>query len=540
MKRLILFLLVLLLCSPVGAADYYVSTDGTNSTTCPSNDPCGPATIPWTTVDNETSTVYLFGGNYPTDDDFSITHNTTANLLTIRPCSYAGASCPEGKNGVVNFARAGAPGYNNITVIGSNVVIDGRTTAASTTPCDDGATSSCNIKITLGDTMGIELASTASTGNVIKWVELTGMGSTTGSRYGINAPGVGTGTEISYNYFHDNDGHSDIVAYAAAASMDYGVVSIHHNITRRGTANYVSGGRGGIDAYNNIFDVSEAAAPYDVFHFYENAGTTGIGYIRIYNNYFDQSDQMIFLENATTDDCTGAPCPTQHIRVFNNVFTCTAPETITEVFFGGRPILIENADAAGGTVDDFFIVNNTFVNTQYGVALTGPSSGSVTYTNFKVVNNIFYDGSTDAGYENNVAVGYGNNVTWANEADAIFNNNIIYDNDGFRTSWSITGTWTTYTALATFETDHATYTDNDTSDPVFAETTNYTINASSSTAAKTGGLDASEYSNMPTGWPFDKAGTTRTAPFSIGAYGYAEEAATGNVRGLSISGGSIQ
>lgn len=352
------------------------------------------------------------------------------------------------------------------------------------------------------------------------------------SNYVLNAIYWGAGSEIAYNYFHDNWGHTDIRALVLAASTGYGVISIHHNTVEKGTMNYISGARG-LDIYNNTFDVSAAVVPYDVLHAY---ATDGIDYIRIFNNHFDSNEQMIFLENASTNQCSSAPCLTQKIRIYNNTITCTSPETHRSVFKGGRPLLIENADAGGGGVDDMIVANNTFVNTEYGMRAAGPGTGSTTYTNFKFVNNIFSDSSANAGYENNALFLISSNITWANEADAVFDYNLMYDNDDIRFSWldEPGGTTTVYTSLSTFVTAHPTYSHNPTpADPLFTGAADFTLQ-SGSPAINTG-FDASAYTNMGSGWGYDKNGVDRGSAWDIGAYEW-QDMVQRHGRGIKFSG----
>ena len=518
------------------AADFYIATDG-SGTTCSKELPCSTASIPWDTVDDETSTVYLKGGAYTTP--LNITHNTVANTLTIKPCS-ASPNPAECEGGVIFSANTTNP---QISIAGNNVVIDGRTTSASTTPCDDGEVTSCNIKVDITDidygavgAFRAVLLPTNGTNNVLKWMELTGKNVASASFYFVQGADVGDGTVVSNNYIHDNpQAHTDINIAAPNTIASYGTIKVHDNIIRRGSTNYIFGGRG-VDIYNNIFDVSEAYNPYDVLHAYY---AEGIKYIRLFNNFFDSNDQMIFLESFTSTQCNGGPCPTEHIKIYNNIFTCTAPDGE----FVGRPIIIENVHYSGGEVnglvDDFIVVNNVFINTNYVIRMAGASGEGLTntYTDFKFVNNIYSDTSSFAYLNNSWVISVEGNTTWANETDAVFNNNLLYDNDTLRTYWLTAGISKLYTTnLTTFETDHPDYTDNLIGDPKFVSATDFNIQTDS--PAKNAGMDLSALTDMGAGWLNDKDGNARGETWDIGAYEYTgadDVVAPASPTGLSVS-----
>lgn len=501
------------------AADYYVSNAGLGGNGSTSN-PWGISEIPWTNFEAgaENTNIYFFGGTYA--QTLSIRHKSTSNTLSLKPCS-ASAQCPSGENSQVVFSSANG---GNIIFDGSsdNITINGETTSGSGTR---------NIKVIPGNGHGIDLgwaANPTRTNFKIKYIELTGLDSGTvkefggsiSSIYGINFSQVGAGTEIAHNYIHDNWGHTDVLINTGKTG--YGIASVHDNIFERGTTNYIFGGSG-VDIHNNIFNAADAIYPYDIIH---NYSATGISYMRVYNNHFDSDDQMIFLEAATSTECAGTVCPTQHIRIYNNVFTCTSPSIYGNVNFGGRPIIIENAHYSGSQVDgfvnDFYIVNNTFVNNQYAFNMAG-GSGDVTdtYTNFKFINNICYENSSNVMYNNAATcAGYQGNVTWTSEANAVFDHNLLFDDDILKTYWlnAPNGAWATYNSPSVFTADWMNYSHNITESDVFAETTNYTIDSSSKVIDK--GQNLSALTNMGIEWPKDKAGNSRDGVWDMGAYEY--------------------
>ena len=99
----VIFFSGFLVCQKAMAADYYASPTGGASKLGTKADPYLYTNVPWTTLDDETSTLYLVGGSYTTAK-FSITHNTTANTLTIKPCSAS--PNPTGCDSRVIFSAA--------------------------------------------------------------------------------------------------------------------------------------------------------------------------------------------------------------------------------------------------------------------------------------------------------------------------------------------------------------------------------------------------------------------------------------------------
>ena len=494
----------LLLCSVNGfAADFYVSASGSGGNGTSGN-PWSPAEIVWTTVDNEESTVYLMSGTYT--GNLSIA-NATANRIYIRPCSYASGSCPEGSDGIVLFQRAApadpaVPGIT-INIAGNNITIDGSTTSENHTR---------NVKIIPGNNYGI-VFSTGKTGNVVTYIEITGMADEKTPAecsagqcqvIAIYAGDAGNENEISYNYLHGNWGHCD--AQLATQTTAYGGLLFHHNTIETGTLNYLCGTGKGVDVYSNTLDITDAITPYDMIHFY-NEGLTNI---RVYKNTIIADDtQAIFLENPAASSTS-----TENIRIYDNIVRCgtaTCYMGIAVHQSSSNPII-------DGVLNDVVIANNTFVGaselnfTTFLRFYTGTGS-TTTYTNLKVVNNIFYN------IDNPVSVSAG--VTWANEADAIFNGNLIYHASAFSFQWldDDLSEAKAYANLTVFEADHPTYADNAIGNPSFAGANDFHLNTPTSPAYNAG-LDLSGYIDMPVSWPDDKDSTPRPqgAVWDIGAY----------------------
>lgn len=204
--RIIIFF-ILLTAYIANAADYYVSSSGSSGDGSKGN-PWGVSEVAWTTVDDENSTIFLLDGNYTVELD--ITHNTESNRLWIRPCSYA--PDPSGCDGLVLFKRdapadPSAPGICVHINNAHNVTIDG--TKSSTD-------ASRNITLQPGNNYGVVIAS-GKKGNMVRYIEITGIldeqdsaGCNAGlcQVYAIYALILGTGTEIAYNYLHNNWGNS--------------------------------------------------------------------------------------------------------------------------------------------------------------------------------------------------------------------------------------------------------------------------------------------------------------------------------------------
>lgn len=489
MKKKILILFILLFALSANAADYYISADGSGST-CSKASPCAPDTgVPWTTVDDEESTVYLIGGTYTKKLD--VTHNTTDNILYIKPCSAS--PDPTSCDSRVIFAPD--PAGNAIKITGQNVVINGLINSSATTACDAADTTSCNIKITGNGGDGVVMMTANSIGNKVLWTEITGV--TTANKYGIDAPGLGTGTEFAYNYIHENEGVSaDIFTYAHSSALTWGTISIHDNVFRQSSVNFLSAASGGIDFYNNICDNTNGYYPYDIIH----VNGTNISYLRIYNNSFKNDEQMIFLENTENVDGTGR---TEHIRIYNNTFSSPTQTT------AGKPIFVYKNHRAG-VYSDFVIANNVFYKTNWGLVFT--TDGSVVeFENMFIENNIFYSVTQTAIT--------GTTPTCANDTTAILDYNIFYKSGGASWKWCHSaGTWETYTELSAFTDDHETFTHNSISQASFTDGDNgdFTLTASDS-AAINNGIDLSDY------YTVDKAGLTRSGTWDIGSHEYAAE-----------------
>lgn len=518
-KAWLIFLAVLVFAvQPCFGTDYYASPSGSSGDGSKGN-PWGPAEIDWGTLDNADNTLYLFGGTW--SSKLEITHNTTSHTLTIRPCSAS--PDPSGCDTLVNIVRLqfGADAGSKAEY----VTIDGEKTVGA-----------CSGK-TLKDTTcrWIKTPSVGQRGyfstqalNVkVKYLEVTGLNDLTYSQYAINLTDYfGAGLEVAYNYLHDNTGHSDIVANATPAA--YGGGLIHHNYIERGTTNFIFG-PSGCDVYNNYFDSTGMTAYptgnlYDIVHIMAGPDL----YIRFYNNDFvGCAEQTIFFENASS---TGNK--TTKVRIFNNVFNCyweTAPLDF-------QVLAIENIDYVTG-VDDFYVVNNTFANSPGGNSLRlYGNAGGDPLTNFKVMNNIFYNNASDIGTGGS---GTFPGIASDTETDAVLDYNLFYGASGFIFTWANAAHngATNYTSIATFNTDHATINHNVSADPAFTSSTNFHLTSGSPAAAKTGGADLSALSDMPAGWPFDKDGITITGTWSMGPYKYYE---TGSIHGITSMGVSRQ
>lgn len=514
MKKILLIFIILSCVSHANAAEYYISASGSSGNGTQVN-PWGPAEAVWTDVDDESSTVYLMGGTYTSG--IIITHNTEANRLAVRPCSYS--SAPSGCDGQVLFDLTGGSDQTAITLSGHNITVDGRKSSTDATR---------HIKLSLGNNFGVEMV-TAKNGNVASYIELTGM-TDPGSieeapypkYYAINASGVGAGTEIAYNWLHDNFGQSDINVSGTGGS--YGIARVHHNIIGPvGTVNLISCGAGGVDIDHNVMDATDSQIKYDIIHVYQD----GISFLRIYGNDFINNDtstaaidevQMLFIEQGNP-----LSTKTQKIRIYNNVFRRGGAGVVN---YG---IKIYTKGATGNQVDDVYIVNNSFLGPKLQpIELLSYSTSTPTYTNFKIENNILFNG-TDL-------IAIDGLLTWANEADAVLDYNIINNPATTSFYWLTGGSITQYTALTgDWATDHSGFSHNVNADPLYISTTNLKLQPGSPAAVS--GKDLSAYTGLDASWPEDKDSVPRTVPWSIGAYEYFQ---TGNINGAVISGAVVK
>jgi hypothetical protein len=514
-KRILIGLVIsLLLPFSAGAADYYASPSGSSGDGTKGN-PWGPAEINWGTLAGANNTLYLFGGTW--SGKMEIGHNTTTYTLTIRPCSAS--PDPSGCNTLVtmtNFIQIGTDAGTRA----DNVTIDGEKTVGGCSGKALNDTTCRWIKLS-GSGMGISdrgYVSSPQQNIKIKYLEITGKADTGHTAYVIGLTDYySTGTEIAYNYIHDNEAQSDIVTNSTVDA--YGGCLIHHNYIINGTWNYISAFKG-CDIYNNHFDTttieSNGKLLYDVMHILGG----GPRYVRVYNNdYVGCAEQTMFFENNAG---AGAGNKTSKVRIFNNVVNCAQASNETEIAY--KFVSIENLDAITG-VDDFYIVNNTIANTHLSgggrpIWAVGNAGGDA-WSNFGIQNNIFYNNASG-----DIAL---TNVGIASDAAAILDYNLFYKSGGFTFQWinAAHNAVTDYTSISTFNTDHATINHNTGgTDPTFTSSTDFHLTVGSPAAAKTGGVDLSAISDMPAGWPFDKDGTSITGSWSMGAYKYGGGGAT--------------
>jgi hypothetical protein len=123
-------------------------------------------------------------------------------------------------------------------------------------------------------------------------------------------------------------------------------------------------------------------------------------------------------------------------------------------------------------------------------------------------------------------------LAWTNESHAVFDYNMLYRaSGGFAFQWlsGAGGTAKSYTSLATFQTDHPTYTHNKNANPLLISSTNFRLQGNS--LAIDAGFNASAYTNMDglSLWLKDRDGNPRPvgAAWDIGAYEYGSGGGSG-------------
>jgi archaellin len=493
MRRVSIFAICLTICflPPCWATDTvrYVDVAASGGGNGLKETPWLPVEIPWDSflAGTDDTYLYFFGGTYTSK--LTIEHASATNRLYIKPCSASPS--PSGCSTGVVFSVSGA---TSIAVAGRNVTIDGETTSGSGT-----RNVSMDLSSVADSGRAIEFGGTGANyvNNTLRYIEFYGMTDTLYSQTKkiIYAPIV-DGTEISYNYFHDNQGLCEIQATSYTA--DYSKVLIHHNTALRITINFLSGGQG-VDLYNNTIDATDSQEEYDILHYYT---TSSQNYFRVYNNYLKSNDQMIYLQNSSSSSCQdGHACPIEYIRIFNNVFdTADVGE--------GPAILMEMHET--GYIDDIVIANNTFINKKFAfVIVCSPDKSCVigNTTPFKIENNIFYENCVGE------ITGIDGNATWRTEEAFVFDYNNLYCSSDFR--WSLrvapNGAVKQYTSVSTWNTDHTTQNHNISTNPLLSG-----YNILSTSPAINAGADLSSY------FTADIIGTARpqNGAWDIGAYEY--------------------
>ena len=519
--------------------DVYVSPTGGTNKLGTKADPYNWTTLRthWADYEsgNDHTTVWLFGGTYT--EQMKIRHNSATNTLFIKPCSASPS--PSGCSDMVilsgmphdkiNFGDSGTAKY---------VTIDGETTSGSGTR---------NIKVLPGNfTIPAQATvhSEDSNGSHIKitYLEFKDarqdysdpsesacyQGTRVGGVCHINGSIIelkyGTDYEVSYCYFYDNWCWAENNIVMDFSLSEYGRGLFHHNIIDKGSVNGLVT-TANMDVYNNVFEMQTSFWPYDGIHIFApgvcgdcgREASNGIRYMRIWNNYFNGPDQFVFFENFS--DGNGGDnigFPTQHIRLYNNTFSVKVPESD---IYHGRPISFKNAAPIAdyqSAVDDVLVANNTYYNLSGAQTFT-PGTTQV-LTNVKWVNNLVYVDSTESYYNDSFFL-YQENfaTTWSSTDHYYVSNNMYYNTHAFQ-SWyrPIGGSWTNYSTMASFNTavGHTNFQDN----PLFAETTNFTISASSPAIGQ--GIDLTSWLSTSPGITSDKNGVYRGGTWDIGAYQY--------------------
>jgi hypothetical protein len=316
--------------------------------------------------------------------------------------------------------------------------------------------------------------------------------------------------EIEYN---GGDGLRGIIG----PTSDYaeGVIRYSSFIGNFDDAIQVSGG---LDIYDNEFDISEAntrgtSAHADLMQLSPN-------YIRLWNNYaILGGHQGIFLETVDTDIGPG--------MIYNNVLRYPG---IT----GNGPCLMfrsKNLILEGDHImSDFLIANNICDGGTFFLRLNQDVSGTtLTVSGSEISNNISY-GITGSHFSLHEA---GSGTITYTKAGLLVYSNIFYDPDaiGYNASDDSGGPYDTAGDLNT----GTSFTGNTNSQPTF---TNYSSGdyslAAGDTVAKNAGKDLSAF------FTTDILGNTRTGTWDIGAYEYQSGALTGNISGAVISGAVVK
>jgi hypothetical protein len=516
----ILFILLLLIASPVYATNWYIdnAATGTNAGTSWTNAWESFADIVWSGAGVVAGdTIYISGGaagqTYTEDLVIGLT-GAEGNPITIRCGQDAGYT---GKVTIYGSITASA-NRHYIEINGElngaqNIRIDNHDTIAETAACIAGNSESglgwhisylelynCGTGVTLTD--GVVTGPT-NHGSAIRLY---------GTFDSLN------NLEIDHNIIN-NVGHEAItissgyVDYGNAASWDQ--VRIHDNVIAHTAANTITTGDGGTSTYNNTLTETDG-----FFTYFQGAGGTHdtLGpssadvieiagkYDKVYNNIIaDARNCAIYLRLNYVSYLGRDECG--HIRIYNNYFYNDTGNSVN----GHWSIQAQGTECNGSneiTLVDTYIMNNTFVGTTghsiYIFPRTATSCDTMYTEDVRVENNIIYDCGlvTDEPVQIDIA-----------DANTTFKNNVVYG-----TNNEIRYNGTTYTDAEDINTDlPAVASGNKSSAVTFVNYSSLPWDmklASGDTTAKDAGIDQSAY------FTTDLTGWTRTGTWDIGAYEY--------------------
>jgi hypothetical protein len=200
-----------------------------------------------------------------------------------------------------------------------------------------------------------------------------------------------------------------------------------------------------------------------------------------------------------------------NIYIFDNVFYQSSGDSVDQV-----GIIFRAAYGHNGSLDNLYIVNNTFDNLLAGgIRIFADSGYTVTITNTIIENNIFNNNA----YNLLIVNDSGGTVNYA-DTDLLLRNNVFYKSAGFSVTYG-GGGGTTYTGASALDARSASTTGNSGSRPVFFNLAGHNYQLSSSdTAARGQGLNLTSLGI--TALDYDILGGPRpaTGTWDIGAYAY--------------------
>jgi hypothetical protein len=496
--------LLLLLCLFVARASatlWYVdnAAAGTNAGTS------------WTNAWNAFSSVVWGGAGVVAGDTLYISGGTTSKTYTTR--LTVGASGTAGN--VITISTGQDASHNGV------VIIDGANTIAGSQRGID-ASSRSYLRVTgnVGGARNLKVQNFVcsasdrdTTGGVGVWLgansifEYIEIDHAMNGFYWSQSSGTVCGIELRYCYTHDIQGDYG-VRITGYTGSDFNNALVHDNtIYTNGSLSGTEGGPDGVQClngitmYNNIMrSVQGATVPGTGAGNQHPDGIQAMGsYHKIYNNYFANYGNSCAKLGPISGTVTW-----QAEYVWNNIFCIDTTINTSNLMRGLEPT---PDGATCATVQDIYIVNNTFVDLNF-LAINGDVDvPATTVTNVVIENNIFYNCGAQGG---------GTLAVWLNQTNGTTGVTINYNTTNAGSegvtpfNFPSTSPYTPANPLTTAPT-FVTYSTR-------SQLNNYNLSVAD-TGARDRGVDVSAYLAA---FATDKNGVLRSGSWDNGAYEYTQ------------------